>query len=61
MKDNLPHARENINGALCRALSIECLKLGAVEDYKLYHFEERHAALIFLLRLEKMQIDIDIM
>lgn len=50
MKDNLPHERENINGALCRALSIECVKLGAVEDYKLYLFEERHAGEIHAIR-----------
>ena len=50
MKDNLPHTRENINGALCRALSIECLNLGAIEDYKLYLFEERNAGEIHAIR-----------
>ena len=50
MEDNLPHEKENLNGALCRALSIQCLKLGAVEDYKQYLFEERKAGEIHAIR-----------
>ena len=50
MEDNLPHEKENLNGALCRALSIQCLKLGAVEDYKHYLFEERKAGEIHAIR-----------
>lgn len=50
MKENLPHEKENINGALCRALSIQCLQLGAVDDYKLYLFEERNAGEIHAIR-----------
>ena len=43
MKSNLPHERENINHTLCRSLSIQCLQLGAVEDYQQFLFEERKA------------------
>jgi hypothetical protein len=44
MKKNLPIHKENLCFDLCKNLSIQCLKLGEVEDYKLYLFEERHAA-----------------
>lgn len=50
IKANLPHERENINRALCRTLSIQCLQLGAVEDYKQYLFEERNAGEIHEIR-----------
>lgn len=50
IKDNLPHERENINRALCRTLSIQCLQLGAVDDYKQFLFEERHAGEIHAIR-----------
>lgn len=50
MVANLPHERENVNRALCRTLSIQCLQLGEVEDYKLYLFEERNAAEIHEIR-----------
>lgn len=50
MKENLPHERENVNGALCRNLSIQCLDLGAVEDYKQYLFEERKSGEIHEIR-----------
>lgn len=50
IKPNLPHERENINRSLCRTLSIQCLQLGAVEDYKLFLFEERNAGEIHAIR-----------
>ena len=50
IKSNLPHERENINRSLCRTLSIQCLQLGAVEDYKQYLFEERNAGEIHAIR-----------
>lgn len=50
MEANLPHERENINRTLCRTLSIQCVQLGEVEDYKLYLFEERNAAEIHEIR-----------
>ena len=50
MKNNLPHEKENLNGALCKALSIQCIKAGAIEDYKKYLFEERHASEIHAFR-----------
>lgn len=43
MKNNLPHKEENLCSDLCRNLSLQCLKLGEVTDYKLYLFEERAA------------------
>ncbi len=43
MKNNLPHKEENLCADLCRNLSLQCLKLGEVDDYKLYLFEERAA------------------
>lgn len=50
IKSNLPHERENINRSLCRTLSIQCLQLGAVEDYKQFLFEERNAGEIHAIR-----------
>lgn len=50
IKANLPHERENINRSLCRTLSIQCLQLGAVEDYKQFLFEERNAGEIHAIR-----------
>ena len=50
IKSNLPHERENINRSLCRTLSIQCLQLGAVEDYKQFLFEERSAGEIHAIR-----------
>lgn len=50
IKSNLPHERENINRSLCRTLSIQCLQLGAVDDYKQFLFEERNAGEIHAIR-----------
>lgn len=41
MYKNLPHGQENLCADICKNLSIQCLKLGMVEDYKSYLFEER--------------------
>lgn len=41
MKNNLPHGQENLCADICRNLSMQCLNLGAIDDYKLYLFEER--------------------
>lgn len=43
MKNNLPHKEENLCADLCRNLSLQCLKLGEVDDYKSYLFVERAA------------------
>ena len=43
MKSNLPHGQENLCADICRNLSMQCLNLGAIEDYKAYLFEEKAA------------------
>lgn len=43
MKGNLPHDRENLCADLCRNLSLQCLNLGQIDDYKAYLFEEKAA------------------
>lgn len=41
MKNNFPDNEENIKAKLCRSLSLQCLKLGEINEYKLYLFEEK--------------------
>lgn len=50
MKKNLPHSEENLCADICRNLSMQCLKLGAIDDYKSYLFEERAAGETHSLR-----------
>ena len=52
MKSNLPHSQENLCADICRNLSMQCLNLGAIEDYKAYLFEEKAAAIVILYKIE---------
>lgn len=50
MRTNLPHDQENLCADICRNLSMQCLNLGEIEDYKAYLFEEKAAGEIHAIR-----------
>lgn len=50
IKMNLPHGEENLCSDICKNLSAQCLKLGEIENYKAFLFEERAAGEVHSIR-----------
>lgn len=50
MKGNFPKEEENLRIDICKNLSLQCLSLGDIVNYKKYLFEQRHAEEIHEIR-----------